>query len=262
MNDRTWRTTSMVLVLSAAACGEPTATVRTGFPATNDQAFAARSWVTLTPDAVAREWPSAANVGEQLHVMGGWTGSTISSDLARVRPSRERRRTDASASVLLAGVQGLSGQPMVISEASSGVPGTTVSVYNPSSNSWTTTTPFPVAAGCGGSGVIAGTLYAPTGCRYSIGPTQDRCTATTHKRTNGRPEPPSDPTTVPRGGGAGGKLYAVGGIQVERPTSGDLTVFWSEQRHVVNQGEYSRPSPWRRSRGLRAQARRVRRNRL
>ena len=49
-----------------------------------------------------------------------------------------------------------------------GIASKTLYVYNPSTNTWATKAAMPAAGGCGASGVIAGKLYAFSGCDANV----------------------------------------------------------------------------------------------
>ncbi|MFN8581348.1 MAG: kelch repeat-containing protein [Gemmatimonadaceae bacterium] len=222
----------LVLVTTVAACKEPMGTAKrpAGDLLANSEVFATRPWITQPPDLLAREYSAAVTVGEDLYVVGGWTGSALSGDLTMFDPLTSSwtplapRPNPAYAAL---GAQTLAGQIYVVGGVSAtGVPNATVSVYDPPSNTWTTTTPLPVPGGCGGSGVIAGTLYALTGCETFV--LNATGSLFSYNRVTQQWTPLASnpiPRTYPAVVAAGGKLYAVGGVLANGRTSDDLTVF-------------------------------------
>ena len=92
-----------------------------------------------------------------------------------------------------------------------GIASKTLYVYNPSTNTWATKAAMPAAGGCGASGVIAGKLYAFSGCDANVGATKrlDRYDPSTNSWAT--LAAPASLHFYPAGAVINGKLYVVGG---------------------------------------------------
>ncbi|MFN8572142.1 MAG: kelch repeat-containing protein [Gemmatimonadaceae bacterium] len=193
-----------------------------------DEAFAVRSWATLTPDAVSREWPLAVNGWRAVVCDGRLDGEAISADVGRLTrsaPGRRGRRCPSWRAARWARVLGgqVYGALATPSPARLEQP-SACTIPPPTFRG--ATTPFPVAAGCGGSGVIAGTLYALTGCEvqyWSYTGSLFSFNTATHQWTPRATNPVL--RQYPAVAAAGGKLYAVGGILPDGRASGDVTMY-------------------------------------